>query len=251
MILDAKFGEMNQVLDCNFCVSANGNVSHILNKNNPHGVTIAQIGAAPAGYGLGESGAKAIPYGTDLDSLVITGWYCTHSTSQMYGLVNIPEAFTYGGGLPLIRVEALFNDWVVQTIYRIEEFAPHAVAVARRQCMSGVWYPWEYENPPMQVGPEYRTTERYMGKAVYTMCINLGTMPNATTVNYPISIPRKCDIRYSGMMQKSDGTGIAFPYKLGNTEQVDVCVANTAIYITSNVDHSAWNGYLTLWYIKD
>lgn len=46
MILDAKFGEMNHVLDCDFCITANGNVNHIADKNNPHKVTAEQIGAA-------------------------------------------------------------------------------------------------------------------------------------------------------------------------------------------------------------
>ena len=47
MILNAKFGEMNQVLKCEFCVTAHGDVSHISNKNNPHDVTAEQVGARP------------------------------------------------------------------------------------------------------------------------------------------------------------------------------------------------------------
>ena len=47
MILDAKFGEMNQVLDCDFCITAHGDTSHITNKHNPHKVTAEQVGARP------------------------------------------------------------------------------------------------------------------------------------------------------------------------------------------------------------
>ena len=36
----------------------------------------------------------------------------------------------------------------------------------------------EWINPPMQVGVEYRTTERYLGKPVYTQIINCGSMPD-------------------------------------------------------------------------
>ena len=32
----------------------------------------------------------------------------------------------------------------------------------------------EWLNPPLQLDVEYRTTERYQGKPVYTMCINCG-----------------------------------------------------------------------------
>ena len=42
------------------------------------------------------------------------------------------------------------------------------------------WQPWEYVNPPMQLGVEYRTTERYQGKPVYTKAIDFGAAPNST-----------------------------------------------------------------------
>ena len=32
---------------------------------------------------------------------------------------------------------------------------------------SGVWNEWEYVNPPLLLGVEYRTTERHLGKPVY------------------------------------------------------------------------------------
>lgn len=39
----------------------------------------------------------------------------------------------------------------------------------------------EWVNPPMVVGTEYRTTERYLGKPVYVKLVNFGALPNATT----------------------------------------------------------------------
>lgn len=41
--------------------------------------------------------------------------------------------------------------------------------------------PMEYLNPPMELGVEYRTTERYLGKPVYVKLINCGNLPNGTT----------------------------------------------------------------------
>ena len=38
----------------------------------------------------------------------------------------------------------------------------------RMQKRNGTWQPFEWDNPPMEVGVEYRTTERWMGKPVYT-----------------------------------------------------------------------------------
>lgn len=40
---------------------------------------------------------------------------------------------------------------------------------------------YEYLNPPMQLGVEYRTTERYMGKPVYVKLVDFGALPNNTT----------------------------------------------------------------------
>lgn len=42
---------------------------------------------------------------------------------------------------------------------------------------NGTWYPFEMVNPPMKLGVEYRTTERYNGKPVYAFAMNLGQGP--------------------------------------------------------------------------
>ena len=38
----------------------------------------------------------------------------------------------------------------------------------------------EWFNPPMQLGAEYRTTERHQGKPVYVKLVDFGTFPNKT-----------------------------------------------------------------------
>ena len=38
-----------------------------------------------------------------------------------------------------------------------------------------------WDHPPMELGVEYRTTERYLGKPVYVKAINFGAGPNAST----------------------------------------------------------------------
>lgn len=39
----------------------------------------------------------------------------------------------------------------------------------------------EWVNPPLALGVEYRTTERYLGKPVYVKAVNFGSGPNAAT----------------------------------------------------------------------
>ena len=51
-----------------------------------------------------------------------------------------------------------------------------------RYKLNDIWKPTEWVNPPMELGVEYRTTERYLGKPVYTKMVNCGNLPNGTTV---------------------------------------------------------------------
>lgn len=46
--------------------------------------------------------------------------------------------------------------------------------------LGGGWQPWEYVNPSMALGIEYRTTERYLGKPVYVKMVDFGSLPNNT-----------------------------------------------------------------------
>ena len=39
----------------------------------------------------------------------------------------------------------------------------------------------EWVNPPMMIGIEYRTTERYLGKPVYVKVVNFGNYPTSGT----------------------------------------------------------------------
>ena len=55
------------------------------------------------------------------------------------------------------------------------------------KCMyDGVWGPWEWENPPMSVNTEYRTTKRLAGKPVYVAYLNIGTLPSSGNTTFTI-----------------------------------------------------------------
>ncbi len=53
---------------------------------------------------------------------------------------------------------------------------------------NNVWQPWEWVNPPMEDGVEYRTTERIDGKPVYKQYGSLGALPNASTLAFAVSV---------------------------------------------------------------
>lgn len=113
-------------------------------------------GAAPSGYGLGEY-CKSISMDA-LDSTTINGWY------QTSGSITIDNTIMWHPRMFVIAGDAVN---LAQELYPISVNEKISNTKLRRRCHDGVWQPWEWENPPMAVDVEYRTTERIDGKAVY------------------------------------------------------------------------------------
>ena len=66
-----------------------------------------------------------------------------------------------------------------------------------------VWMPFEWENPPMKIGVEYRTTERYDGKPVFVMAVNGGAFPDNSSKIIEVQIPDT-----SGQVKMRDCYGV-------------------------------------------
>ena len=129
----------------------------------------ANIAAAPDGFGLG-TGAVPID---DYNNAVNNGWY--------RGGTNYPSKINnavYG----MVRVDSV-GQIKFQTFYAGETgnamISPF-MAIRKSGDYGATWSEWEYVNPPMQLGVEYRTTERYRGKPVYQKLIDFGALPNKT-----------------------------------------------------------------------
>lgn len=99
----------------------------------------------------------------------------------------------------------------------------------------------EWINPPMRSGVEYRTTERWMGKPVYTKIIPFGTLPNATAMNKSWSPD-------SGMAAQVI-SAVAISNSGGMLNLIDS--ANTSsIWIVTNDDYSSQTADVVLKYTK-
>ena len=123
------------------------------------------------------------------------------------------------------------------------------------------WGEWEWQNPPMIIGTEYRTTERYDGKAVYTTIFSLGTAAATNTFNIPITNLKKL-VRYvphngdktGGEWDTYGSTDAGFPINAGNAFY---CLAqrDSSNYITAFIACGSirvgYPLYLQLWYIKN
>lgn len=106
-----------------------------------------------------------------------------------------------------------------------------------------VWMPFEWEHPPMKIGVEYRTTERYSNKPVFAKAISFGQAPNATYKDVSHGIENFSQlVSYTGMM---GGANLIEAPALDN---IQINASN--IRITTNTDVSASYVYLVLRYTK-
>jgi hypothetical protein len=115
---------------------------------------------APAGYGLGKSKGRGV---TNCNDAVDNGWYVVQS-----GSANAP----WSSGSWMF-VESFSDTYKIQRIGT----ESRGGLTCQRIMDGGVWGAWEYLNPPMVPGVEYRTTERWNGKPVYIKAVNLGNLP--------------------------------------------------------------------------
>lgn len=122
------------------------------------------VGAAPAGYGLG--GGSALK---DSAAWNGSGFFRT-STGTPNG-INI-----YG-----CQVD-LWGDGQFRALYGNNASDVYGSELHRVD-INGYTGEWEWVNPPMATGIVYRTTRRYMGKPVYTKLIDCGTLPYNTHKN--------------------------------------------------------------------
>lgn len=148
---------------------------------------------APAGYGLGEN-ASRMSANDDLNDYQTTGWYNSSGTAVLITIAHRPDdakfLVTESLGLMMLRVEAVTANWVVQTAYNLEPSRAGCYVSARRYCENGTWSEWEYINPPLIAGTEYRTTERFLGKPVYQKVFYVTEgLPDANTHQVTVLLP--------------------------------------------------------------
>lgn len=141
------------------------------------------IEAAQSGYGLGGD-AKPLTAADDVNTIGASGWYSWVSTSVPTNAIAVTS-------LTIMRVDAYNSGVKVQTLYGATdgvEFIMQPI-VARRMIYGSKIGAWEYVNPPLALGVEYRTTERYLGKPVYVKVVNFGALPanNSKVVQHGIS----------------------------------------------------------------
>lgn len=102
----------------------------------------------------------------------------------------------------------------------------------------------EYLNPPLVLGVEYRTTERYLGKPVYVKVVDCGNLPASGLKNIAHGIANCKPIYVYGEMSN----GNTLPYTVGPTYSISADGIYIQIYVTD--DFSQHTAKATIKYTK-
>lgn len=196
---------------------------------------------APAGYGLGVGAVEIDSW----DNATRNGFYRSNygcpdgDGSSWHGFVsNYSE---------LLCNQFLFKSWPIGSAGSV---------IATRRIYNGVPEPWEWVNPPMVLGVEYRTTERHYGAVVYTKLLNIGTVTNGPTdINHTID---DCAV-VTPVRGAANFNGMAAPY----IYKLDDGTYNASVSLnrTGNTIHlrvlrgtgftDSVPVYVRVWYLKD
>jgi hypothetical protein len=96
--------------------------------------------------------------------------------------------------------------------------------------VGGYFKAWEYENPPMEVGKEYRTTERWNGMPVYKTLVDFGTLSNTTTTisKYYTTSDNTTIIKLDSVATRTtDGFVKPIPF-INNSGKVEIVIEGNA-----------------------
>ena len=121
----------------------------------------------------------------------------------------------------------------------------------------GEWQPWEWVNPPMMAGVEYRTTERWNGKAVYTKLIDFGAFNGNTPKDFSVGTTTDTGVpfRWNGVATNPDGIPYQIPsHKINAGMYFYATGGVTYIYFSiqpQSIGDITLNGKLQIWYTKD
>lgn len=192
---------------------------------------IPAAGAAPSGYGLG--GAV---YTADLNKAIKPGWYYTDgktaNTGRYYTIVHVKA---YGNEQ---FVEQVQTDMNLTNFDRLHRYSKDG----------GATWTEEWENPLMQLGVEYRTTERFNGSPVYVKAVSCGKGPSGGAVNLPTGLSGNVTFVEANCKAVSDaGWGVFLNQYLSFGEKGS---GTATLSISGAGDLSARNIYLTMKYIK-
>ena len=211
-------------------------------------LTYNDVGAAPAGFGLGGECVEVLDWNTATKN----GFYSdTNGEERKHSPFLGMAAWGY--------TVAMKNDDAITQVaftYATPNWN-HALVQKIRHFKGAVgWIEWEWVNPPMEVGIEYRTTERWMGKHVYTRLIDFEALPNNSEKSATFYMDSKYTIVSIDGVVRGEGLdeyGMVKEFDIHDcpyVEDVAVLQLNNKITIKTNGDATKYNAKIVLKYTK-
>ena len=186
------------------------------------------IGAAPGGFGWGEELPQLAPTAAEVDAITANSIvrYANDSTNLVDG-----DSGSYTRYAIVVTYTVNATD-KAQDVYGYGGGA-HGDVMLHRGRFGNTWLPWEWVNPPMQFGVEYRTTERYLGKPVYVKVVDCGNLPASGLKNIAHGIANCKPIYVYGEMSN----GNTLPYAVGTSYYISADGTYIQIYVTGDLSN--------------
>lgn len=140
------------------------------------------INAAPGGFGWGDSAQYTFETNEEFKAWFMQNAVPKCVRNAFAASVHIKDVSNY-------RMLIIASGNSLTTEIVIVGYLYNGYELRENIDIHGNWQPWEWVNPPMQLGVEYRTTERYLGKPVYVKAINTGAFPQTGDLNITIGNP--------------------------------------------------------------
>lgn len=201
----------------------------------------SNIGAAPSGFGWGEELPRLVSTAAEVDAITANSIvrYANDLTNLVDGDVSSYTRYA-------IVVTYTVNETdKAQDVYCFGG-GVHGDVMLHRGRFGNTWLPWEWVNPPLLLGVEYRTTERYLGKPVYVKAVNLGVLPNNAEASVTFGNAATLAFAVTAHALIGDSTSYTLPV----LDQAIVWAGGATVYIKTTTDYSAWTGVATVKYTK-
>lgn len=208
-----------------------GNVDNTSDLDKPisNATQTALNGKAPAGFGLGGNIVDV----SSANDITATGWYRADANTPNTWWWYINHIQHWNGDAEQLAFS--YND--------------PTRPIAIRNKLNHAWQEWEWVNPPMQVGVEYRTTERFNGKPVYVICLDFGTLPNNDYKD--AAFGSKTDVDYVISCEGSTADGLHIPYiTVDGQRSVYIATGTYYVQIRTNSDRSYTTAMILVKYTK-
>lgn len=210
------------------------------------------INAAPGGFGYGEY--RAFKKWDDNDGSQFEAFVdqMIDGTGKVVRLADVADypANVVSGNSGFADIQITYDGSVLVLFHGpvnvLEGSIDGVYHASKKRLLNGTWLPWEYDNPPLALGVEYRTTERYLGKPVYCKLVNFGALPNATQKVVKHNIPNVSSVIsvYGSAQDQAIVVG-AFGMQV-----TGINADNTNVAIWTSADLSNYSAYVAMKYTK-